>query len=115
MYGRGKGADAWRYPPPPPPARPLIFLVNLCRRNGIVRAELRLCVAPSVTLDIAFGDKLHRHVGDDAAGQKADTRFEIGPDKARSGVTVTRPLCDPLPYKNVLKYRTGKKSERNSA
>jgi hypothetical protein len=27
---------------------------------------------------------------------------------ARAGVTVTRLLCDPLPYKNVLKYRTGK-------
>jgi hypothetical protein len=27
---------------------------------------------------------------------------------ARSGVTVKRLLCDPLPYKNVLKYRTGK-------
>jgi hypothetical protein len=25
---------------------------------------------------------------------------------ARSGVTVSRLLCDPLPYKNVLKYRT---------
>jgi hypothetical protein len=25
---------------------------------------------------------------------------------ARSGVTVTRLLCDPLPYKNVLRYRT---------
>jgi hypothetical protein len=32
----------------------------------------------------------------------------------RSGATVARLLCDPSPYKNVLKYRTGERSVRNS-
>jgi hypothetical protein len=31
---------------------------------------------------------------------------------AQSGETVPRLLCDPLPYKNVLKYCTRKKTER---
>jgi hypothetical protein len=33
---------------------------------------------------------------------------------ARSGVTVTRLLCVPLPFKNVLKYRTRQNVEENA-